>query len=276
MSSGENSLAAEIAKGGGKIKAGQEVRMLNIPADRRHGLFDDLHGFDNGAKLANHLKEAVRLYYGKAGPEFIRALGNKKNSAIQDKYKEICDSPAFQVEDSLEKRAADLFALVATAGELATGINLTKWETGEATQAAATCFQMWREWRGTGGSTEARQILDAVREFVDTHGDSRFTHAREEGPAKDSKRAGWWSEWEACPFDDDAPNASRVYMFTTAGLREAGGGFDLKIVSKTLHEAGWLVKRNGYNFACPTWVGGPTRDKQTQTRAYWVAVPDEN
>ncbi|MEO8818881.1 MAG: hypothetical protein ABI393_11525 [Paralcaligenes sp.] len=60
-------------------------------------------------------------------------------------------------------RVARRFALVALAGELATGAGLTGWAKGEASAAARECFASWLENFGGAGNQEQRAILAHVR-----------------------------------------------------------------------------------------------------------------
>lgn len=72
------------------------------------------------------------------------------------------------------KRAADRFALIGAAGELATEWNLTGWTEGEAMAAAERCFKEWIEQRGTAGASDSEQAVRQVRAFLEAHGASRF------------------------------------------------------------------------------------------------------
>lgn len=72
-------------------------------------------------------------------------------------------------------RAADRFALIAAAGEMATSMGITGWQKGEAIQAAKICFKAWLEHRGGTGNQEATAMLAQVRQFFEAHGDARFT-----------------------------------------------------------------------------------------------------
>src|SRR5690606_2423746 len=76
--------------------------------------------------------------------------------------------------DGQVKRAASRLGLIAAAGELATEFGLTGWTKGEALNAALEVFRLWLEGRGGGGSSEAREAIERVREFLVKHGSSRF------------------------------------------------------------------------------------------------------
>jgi uncharacterized protein (DUF927 family) len=76
--------------------------------------------------------------------------------------------------DGQVRRVARRFAVVAAAGELARKFGVVRWPEGEAMDAAAKLF---REWLAARGGIEAAEIaagLAAVRQFIESHGTSRF------------------------------------------------------------------------------------------------------
>ena len=256
LSSGERTLAAHMGEGGRRPKAGQEARLLDVPATtRRFGAFDDLHHHPDGRSLADALKQASGAHHGHAGPAFVSALVGESQD-LPALYHKTCELPAFASGDGLEGRAAGVFALAGMAGELATEYGLTGWREGEAVDAAAELYQRWREHRGTG-PTEDRQILDAVREFVARHGDTRFTEIASDQPARD--RAGYWRD----------TSEGRTWLFHSAGLTEAGGGFDLRRVLDALDGAGWIAERDQGKRSRKTHVAGAKQN------LYAVRIPDD-
>ena len=74
VSTGEVGLAQKLAEAGLRVRAGQLVRLIEIPADAGagRGVFENLHGFDNGAALADELKQATAQHTGHAGPAFVK------------------------------------------------------------------------------------------------------------------------------------------------------------------------------------------------------------
>lgn len=233
LSSGERSLSAHMAEGGKAAKAGQEVRLLDVPVARQHGAFDELHGLASGRELSDTLKTACATDYGHIGPAFIeRLIADERDFAGM--LAEALTLPDFAATHGLEGRAASSFALAGIAGELGIEWGLLPWPEGEAMQAAVWGYATWRGNRGTG-QTETGQILRAVSDFIAKHGDARFSaYLDHEASVRD--RAGWWKD---APLD-----AGRVYLFTPAGLREAAQGFDFKRALAALDEAGWIVERD--------------------------------
>ncbi len=80
LSSGEVGIADKIEESGQKIKAGQLVRCIDIDANiGKYGIYNTLHGFENGSALSNFLKQNTKKYYGVVAEEFIRCLIDNMN-----------------------------------------------------------------------------------------------------------------------------------------------------------------------------------------------------
>lgn len=231
LSTGERTVATAMAEGGHRAKAGQAVRILDVPAARKHGAFDALHGTPSGAALSDAIKTASSKHYGHAGRAFLERLtiDTRDHSATLERIKRL---PAFAPDDSdgLVRRGAARFASFALAGELATEYGLTGWSAGAAIDAVAECFAAWRATRGAG-NTEARQVSDAVLSFIERNGDGRFSNASDTGDSTIVRdRAGWWRD----------EGESRVYLFNADGLRESVKGFDFKAALDKLTQCGAL------------------------------------
>lgn len=238
LSTGERSIGTAMAEGGYRTKAGQSVRLLDVPVAREHGLFDSLHGADGGAAFADSIKRAAATHYGHAGRAFLERLtrDTRDFGPLLEQFKSL---PQFQPEGDggQERRVAARFALVGLAGELATEYGLAGWREGAAIGAAAEGFRLWREARGAGND-ERRQIGECVSTFLERHGDSRFSRADSENdshaPIRD--RAGWWRDV------DGKLGVEREYLFTASGLREALKGFDFNRALDVLEQLGALQK----------------------------------
>lgn len=230
LSSGERSIATAMAEGGHRAKAGQAVRLLDIPAARTYGAWDNLHGMASGTAFSDAIKRASVTHHGHAGRALLEKLtrDNRDFCALLEKVKSL---PHFSPDDGegQDKRAAGRFALLALAGEVATEYGITGWPEGEAIKAASECFKLWRTSRGKGND-ERRQILDKVSGFIERHGDGRFSDADASNESQLRDRAGWWRD----------STDGREYLFTTDGMHEALKGFDFKRALDVLQEAGAL------------------------------------
>ena len=105
LSSGETSSAARLdedryQKGGRsrELRGGATVRFIDIPADREFGAFDqpgDEPDF-NPAAFAERMQEMASIYYGTAGPAFVKALLEEKigaadvRQAVSDFHRRAC------------------------------------------------------------------------------------------------------------------------------------------------------------------------------------------
>jgi putative DNA primase/helicase len=131
VSTGEKTLENIMNEAGKQANTGQLVRLLNIPATFKYGVFDNLHGFEDGRSLADSLKTACLKNYGYLGPEFVRCLVQDKRdftSILDQLTKKISAS----VSTNLEKRAAAIFAIIGMAGELAIEYGLLHWDKNTA------------------------------------------------------------------------------------------------------------------------------------------------
>ncbi|MDR1647772.1 MAG: DUF927 domain-containing protein [Zoogloeaceae bacterium] len=234
ISTGERTITTAMNEGGYRAKAGQQVRMLDVPAARTFGCFDDLHGHDCGASLSDHIKREADTHHGHAGRAFVERLAREDWHELARQYEQFKAAPQFNPvgADGQVKRAAARFALIGLAGELAADWGIVGWRTGEALQAAQLCFDSWRASRGHGGNDEARQIADAVGRFIERHGDSRFSDLSGDGGHMIRDRAGYWKQ----------SGEERIYLFNSDGLREAVKGFDFKRALDALEGMGALSK----------------------------------
>jgi putative DNA primase/helicase len=233
ISNGERTVASHMAEKGMQIKAGQEVRLLNIPIFGQYGAFDELHEYENGRQFSDALQTNSKKHYGTAGIAFLEKLcvDQQDFGALLEQFLKAFDDGNLS---SQEGRAAKRFAITAMAGELAISYGITGWKTQTALKAAVQCFQRWRENFGSGDQEE-RQILEAIHDFIDKHGDSRFSEPNSQEKIKD--RAGYYRS---------NGDGNREYLFTASGLREALIGYDFKRGREALKKAGMLIPgKNG-------------------------------
>ncbi|MEY4592387.1 MAG: hypothetical protein RIR18_1282 [Pseudomonadota bacterium] len=180
ISSGEVGLSAHMAEAGKTIKAGQEIRMAEIPTDAGKGLgvFEELHGLASGAELSKAIEKAAKAYYGTPFHAFLTQLVANQ-SDIPEVIKACVKSfEQHTLKDDAHgqsRRVAARFGLVAAAGELATEWGITGWDKGEAIHAAITCFRAWVAKRGGQGNSEDRIVIDHIREILLRKNDSAFT-----------------------------------------------------------------------------------------------------
>lgn len=257
LSAGEIGLAQHMMEAGKQAKAGQELRVAEIPADAGAGLgvFEQLHGLANGAEFSRALDRGTRKHYGTAWLAFLTQLAKHQGTiveALREARKAFERHYLTDDASGQARRVADRFALVGAAGELATKWGITGWAAGESLKAAGLCFSAWLTNRGGEGNAEERAMLARVREFLRRYGEAAFTDW--ERPANESgshapvrgDRAGYRKR-------DPVTDEVDYYIFTEVFRSRICGGYHAAhmgrlLVARGYVEAGkesgreWLVK----------------------------------
>jgi putative DNA primase/helicase len=256
LSTGEVTVSGRMNAGGIEAKAGQELRILDVPVQGKYGLFDDLRGRATGAALSDEIRNLAAQNYGHAGPRFVAALIEAMRGGLQlsDELRPILDR--FGVEGQ-ERRAARTFAICGLAGELAARWNIVPWEAGSAISAARHAFRLWQQQRsGNGHGAEHAAILRSISDFIDRHGSARFSN-REGSADLVRDRAGWWEQ----------DGESRLYLFTSGALREATKGYDINRVVRALKESGAVLNLDSKAHPKTIWIA----DEKDSKRLYRIA-----
>ncbi len=238
ISSGEIPIAVKLGEDrGSKARAGQLVRMLDIPADRGsgHGAFDNAGAEDDAGKLAKAFKGAAISAYGTAGPEFVRRLIAEgiEGEDVRQLVSEFIAANVKRGSDGQIERAAQRIGLIAVAGELAVALDIVPWREGEARAAAAWALARWVEGRGGTEAAEVQQAIEQVRSLIEQHGSSRFDDPDSTEVRPVSNRLGWRR----------GAGAAREWWIPSETWRtEICGGLNPKFVAATLGERGMLEK----------------------------------
>jgi uncharacterized protein (DUF927 family) len=247
LSTGEMGLADKINADGGRSQAGQEVRLIDIPADaeQRHGLFENLHEFNTAHEFSEALKDMACQSFGLLAPAFITRI-IKLRTADEAKFRLMIQEEITKVRERLcaglgmvdgqIQRVAGRFALCILAGRLACIFGLIPWELAGVFYGIEKCFRSWLNRRGTTGALEDANILRQVQLFLELHGDARFPSI------------GGLPSGGVCPnragfkcYDKEADRI-KYYVFPEVFKTEVCRGLDWRYVCKVLERNGHLKR----------------------------------
>jgi uncharacterized protein (DUF927 family) len=239
LSTGELSLAEKMAEIGKAPRAGQEVRLVEIPADAGagYGIFEDLHGAAAPGKFAEDLRAAANRQYGIAIRQFLEQLTARygidpgalheliEASRTEFLRKHLPPGASGQVRSVCRR-----FALVAAAGSLATAFGLTGWPDDEADRAAGICFKAWIAKRGSAGEHEIEAGIRQVIAFIEAHGSSRFEDFN--AAERVNNRVG---------YRETKEGRCHYYVLPEMWKREVTKGFDAALLANTMVERGLII-----------------------------------
>jgi putative DNA primase/helicase len=257
LSSGEIGLADKINEDGRgrKPAAGQQVRIVDIPADAGtgYGLFENIHGYPSAEAFARDLRAAAGRHYGTAAQAFLVALVNDLAglpTAVATYVNAFIAEHVPGDADGQVQRVAHRFALIAAGGELAVETGVLPWPRGEATNAAARCFQDWLISRGGTEPAEIRDGIAQVRSFLMAHGMARLLpawEAEERGPVPPRDIAG---------FRKRSDDGWDYFITASAWREEVCRGFDPTSIAKAMAARGLLKPGDGRHLAKSVQVPG--------------------
>ncbi len=255
LSAGEVGIAQHMASVNKTARAGQELRLVDLPADAgaNMGVFERLHDQDSPQALAQHLGRGADAFHGTAGRAFLEHIVSRADT-LREHMRRAVDRLAVEwipeAASGQVHRVARRFAVVGAAGELATAAGLTGWPEGEAERAARRCFQDWLAARGGLGNSEDRQMLAQVRRFLELHGEGRFTdwnRADDDHAPRTLSRAGFR---KASKDVTGEVESWTFFILPEVFKSEVCAGFDVKAVLRVLRDAGHLAPDKGRPFDC--------------------------
>lgn len=230
ISTGEMDIETFLASGGLKIKAGQLVRLLNVPMEKAASF----HGQPNGKAHADALKDAWLDNHGAAGREWVKWLAAHQQEAKQAVRDAQTRWRGLIPTDYGEQvhRVAERFAILEAA--LVVGTSITGWSEQSCRDAIQHSFNAWVKEFGTG-NREHKQIIEQTEAFLNAYGLSRFApfpYSSADMPIRDL--AGYRQKGE----HDESPLV--FYTFPAAFEKEIAQGFNAKQFARVLAGAGVL------------------------------------
>jgi uncharacterized protein (DUF927 family) len=254
ISTGELTVADKIREDGRRVRAGQEVRVVDIHGDAGagFGVFNHAGPNNDAQKLADAIKNAACTYYGTAGPAFIEGIVaqgiDTVAAAARKAQKQFRSNAEIVPADANGQvlRVADRFSLVAFAGELAIGLGIVPWPAGAVLPAVQRLFSAWLDQRGGIEPAEIRAGVEQVKKLIEQYGSSRFDPFEgTDRPVHD--RLGWRR----------GSGPEQEWLIPPAVWKDpVCRGHNPMLVARALAERGMLVRGEGKNLARNEWVEG--------------------
>ncbi|WP_159340043.1 MULTISPECIES: TOPRIM and DUF927 domain-containing protein [Leclercia] len=244
ISTGEVDLETFIAGAGRKAKAGQLVRLLNIPLSKAVRF----HGHESGKHHADALKDAYQNHHGAAGRAWVQWLADHQQEAVNAVREAEARWRGIIPADYGEQvhRVGARFAILEAA--LMAGRVITGWDEQTCRDAIQYSFNAWIREFGTGNK-EHQQIIEQTEAFLNAHGLSRFApFPYDPGSLPIANLAGYRQK--------GGHDADPVvfYTFPAAFEKEIAQGFNAKMFAEVLKNAGMLTPPNtgrGYQRKSP-------------------------
>lgn len=231
ISTGEMDLETFIANAGRKAKAGQLVRLLNIPM-RRAVRF---HEHANGKHHADALKDAYQHHHGVAGREWVKWLTDHQHEAVsavrvaEERWRSLIPSDYGEQVHRVGAR----FAILEAA--LLLGRVITGWDEQTCRDAIQYSYNAWLREFGTGNK-EHQQIIEQTEAFLNAYGMSRFApFPYDPSSLPISNMAGYRQK------GGHETDPMVFYTFPAAFEGEIARGFNPRQFAEVLKKAGMLT-----------------------------------
>jgi putative DNA primase/helicase len=150
LSTSNYSLAELAQRAGLEIDDAERGRLVDIPNPAGgHGIYEDLHGFENGQKFTDALKVRCRKFCGSAGEQFVDRLVRDRardptalKLFLQGERKAYLECLKAKTEAGDLRplnRASGRFATTFAAGSLAIKYQIFCWDRGDLLEAILAC-----------------------------------------------------------------------------------------------------------------------------------------
>jgi putative DNA primase/helicase len=238
LSNGEKTLEEHMGEASKKVKAGQEVRLVDFPAncDCGYGIYQDIYGVESSRKFNDMLLLNAKTYHGSPFDAYIgHVIANLESlpALLRESIerfikKNVPDSASSQV-----LRIATRFALVAAAGTFASQHGITGWPEDEALRAVEFCFKKWLKQRGNITQSEESRLISQVEKFFEANGESRFTKINIRGNENTLTR-------DRVGFREESDGIVRYFVLPNQ-LDSIVAGFNKSTAIKTLVKNGYII-----------------------------------
>lgn len=232
ISTGEMDMETFISLSGRNAKAGQLVRLLNIPLSKAVCF----HEYQNGKRHADALKEAYQSNHGAAGRAWVQWLADNKEEAVEvvrsceERWRNLIPT---DYGDQVHRVGAR-FAILEAA--LLLGNVVTGWDKQTCRDAIQHSYNAWLKEFGTGNK-EHQQIIEQTEAFLNAFGLSRFAPMPYDIGSLPIKDLAGYRKRDGAMED----NPITFYVFPKTFEKEIAKGFNYQQFAEVLKNAGMLT-----------------------------------
>ena len=232
ISTGEMDVETFLKNEGIKVKAGQLVRLLNVPMEKS----TQFHEYSTGKAHADALKDAWTANHGAAGREWIKWLAAHQQEAkdtvraCRERWRNLIPESYGEQVHRVGERFAILEAALVLSG------NVTGWDVQACRDAIQHNFNAWVKEFGTGNK-EHRQIIEQAEAFLTAYGMSRFAPVNYDPASLPISELYGYRESEGRYGEPVL-----FYVLPEPFKSHVAKGFNKDAVARALHEAGMLKK----------------------------------
>jgi uncharacterized protein (DUF927 family) len=248
LSNGELTINDKIQETGKFAShVGQEVRVIDLPIDAGVGqdLYENKHGYDDGARLSDDLVRNCMKFYGTPLRAFLSAFcgssieeKQRNTELIIEKIQKFVQENCPEGASGQVRRVARKFGLIASAGEFAQGYGILPYGTGDARRAAEKWFKIWLQQRNCIGDREIAKVLKRVQDHFAIASESRYVPIVDADTDSRSKKAGF--SWR------DKVTGRKRFLMLLPAADEILKGINRKVILEAMNKLGWLeLKEDG-------------------------------
>lgn len=234
ISTGEMDVETFLKSEGLKVKAGQLVRLLNVPMEKA----TQFHEYSNGKAHADALKAAWVENHGAVGREWVKWLAAHQQEA-KDAVRECRERWRGMIPENYGDqvhRVAERFAILEAA--LVLSVHVTGWDVQGCHDAIRHNFNAWINVFGTDNK-ENGQIIEQATAFLTANSISRFVPVDfdELSQMNIHNLAGYKNKGKS-NIDD----AITFYVLPAVFKAEVASGFDANQAARVLHGVNMLKR----------------------------------
>lgn len=249
LSAGEISLSEHMMDAGKKSKAGQELRLADLPADAGAGMgaVENLHGYASSKELVDRIRDlTAKEQFGTAGEAWLSWLVDQQNlgDRVSSRVKSWVAEMSSMCISGKAARVLARFGLVAVAGELATEAGITGWQPGESWRACQACARAWWSTQEWMIQREEDRILEHVRSFLESQSARFSDFDTDESANHIPNRLGFRRRVK----NDFGPEYFEWLIFRDAWRNEICKGFDAANVARIMLAEGCLLTNSKADF----------------------------